>query len=188
MKLTVHRSSKSKSLPIPGAVLAVSGLSRCNAVVFHTGDNTVVTLPMKMTAMELADAISTLHEMTVDLSVMLAESCDLCDACSMCRCVGLASREPVVIPNHVLEEAGLPSGCKLVACVDEDGNILVEEAGYAHDLSDISGYVLNAMEECGICFADLEDRLMLEDIIYDADKEDSVPTCSPGDFKEKRSL
>ncbi|MDL2232054.1 hypothetical protein LJC63_00550 [Ruminococcaceae bacterium OttesenSCG-928-L11] len=178
MKLTVNRSMKSKTLPIPGAVLAVSELSQCDAVAFHTGDNTVVALPAKMTAMELINAINTLHEMTVNLTVELVKSCDLCDECGLCECVGLASQEPVAIPDHILEEAGLPFDCKLVAGVDGDGNIMVEQAGYEHDLNDVPDHILNSLGECGICLADLEDRLMLGDIVYDAEKDEEECLCA----------
>jgi len=104
--------------------------------------------------------------------VVLAESCELCEECGLCDCVGLVSQETVIVPDHVLEEAGLPPGCKLTACVDEDGNILVEQAGYAYDLSDVPDYIMGSMEECGICLADLEDRLMLGDVVYDAENEE----------------
>lgn len=172
MKLTVNRSAKAKALPIPGAVLAVSDLAQTDSVEFHTGENTVVALPAKMTAMELVNTIHTLHELTVDLSVTLAKSCGTCDECGLCESIGLESGELVVIPDHVLEEAGLPFGCKLVACVDENGNILVEPAGYDHDLNDVPDHILNSLGECGICLADLEDRIMLGDIVYDATKQE----------------
>jgi antitoxin component of MazEF toxin-antitoxin module len=172
MKLTINRSSKAKTLPIPAAVLSVSGLAQSDAVEFHTGDNTVVLLPAKMTAMELIGAIHTLHEMTVDLSVALAGSCETCEECGLCECVGLESQDAVVIPDHVLEEAGLPPGCKLTACVDEGGNILVERAGYDHDLSDVPAHILDAMRESGVCLVDLEDMIMMGEIIYNGEEDE----------------
>jgi antitoxin component of MazEF toxin-antitoxin module len=172
MRGIINRNpTKAKTLPIPAAILAVSGLKEQESVEFHAGDNTVVLLPAKMTVMELVGAIHTLHEMTVNLLFSLMQSCGSCEDCGLCESMGLESQESVTIPAHVLEEAGLPPGCKLTACVDEGGNILVEQAAYEHDLSDVPAHILEAMRNSGACLADLEDRIMMGEIVYNGEED-----------------
>jgi len=175
MKLIINRSLKAKRLAVPDSLLALSGLAEEAALEFHTGENTLVAVPAKMTAMEMVNVIHTLHELSVDLSAHLALACGDCDECGLCKCIGLESDEPVVIPSHVLEDAGLPPGCKLTTCVDEDGSILVEKAGYDYDLTDVPDYILESFREGGACLSELEDRLMVEDVVYDAAKEEECP-------------
>lgn len=178
MKLIINRSTKTKRLPIPDALLALSGLAGESALEFHAGNNAIVAVPAKMTAMEMVNVISTLHELSDDLSTHLALACGDCDECGLCKCIGLESDEPVAIPSRVLEAAGLPPGCKLTACVDEDGNILVEKAGYSYDLTDVPGYILESLREGGACLSELEDRLMMEDVVYDAAKREEERPCT----------
>jgi len=163
LKFKLNRTGK--KLDVPDHVLRISGLSDDPALEIHAFDGAIVITKAQMTAMDIITLTGALQNLSADLHVHLAKACGKCDECGLCAAFD-EDDEKIILPPHILEEAGLPPGCKLTADVDEDGNISVFEAGYEHDLSDVPASLLDCFREAGVCMTELEERLMTDDIVY----------------------
>lgn len=86
--------------------------------------------------------------------------------CSLCRDL-LDESQNIRIPDYVLEEAGIPKGAKLEAYADEEsGEITVTEAENQCGITDVPPGILAVLTQSGICLAELDELIMLEEIIY----------------------
>ena len=70
----------------------------------------------------------------------------------------------------MLEEAGTYPDRKLAYGVNpESGETRTIEADYRYDLSDVPQTLLDTFRECGVCLADLDDKLKEEKVVYGVD-------------------
>ncbi len=174
---------------LPERVYELCGFNDKDTLALHAGEDTLVILKGQMTAIELVHVISMLGEMATELTVALAKACGRCnncgdeddgahgdsgengpdqwvESCSLCRDL-LDNSQTIHIPDYLLEEAGISSGTKLEASADRDiGEITVTEAENQFDISDVPPGILTVLAQSGICLAELDELIMMEDIIY----------------------
>ena len=86
--------------------------------------------------------------------------------CSLCQDL-LNDSQDVRIPDYVLEDAGIPKDAKLEAYADEDsGEITVTKAEDRWDITDVPPGLLMVLAQSGVCLAELDELIMLEEIVY----------------------
>ena len=134
----------------------------------------------KMTAMNLVKAITTLSELGADLTTKLAKACGFCDncgdrgegtpaswaaECDLCEEL-LDIKKNIRVPDYLRDEAGITSKVKLTAKTDaESGEIILSEAGYDYDISDVPPELLEVFRLSGVCLGELDEALRLERVI-----------------------
>ncbi|MBU5439727.1 MULTISPECIES: hypothetical protein [Tissierella] len=137
----------------------------CDEIEITTLENVVVAMKRTMNAMELIRAAEGLKNLSEELIVHLASVCGRCDDCSYCE--RFEEYDEIVVPDYLLEEAGIPIDAKLCAYTEEDsGKVVVVEADYDYDIADVPQFVIDIFEISGICIRELEERLMMDDIVY----------------------
>jgi len=128
-------------------------------------ENVVVVMKGAMNAMELIKVAEGLKSLSEDLIVHLADVCGSCQDCSYCQRYG--EYDEIIVPDYLLEEAGIPKDAKLCAYTEEDsGEITIVQADYDYDISDIPQFVIDIFEMSGTCIRELEEKLIMEDIVY----------------------
>lgn len=106
-----------------------------------------------------------------------SEACDFLNGCkdSPAECVmhcelcqGLLDGSGEVhVPDYLLEDAGIPTDAKLEAYADEDsGEITVVEADIQQDITDVPPAIVAILAKSGVCLAELDELIMLEEIVY----------------------
>ena len=127
------KKNQMPQIGLPADACERSGFTDKDTLELHAGQNALVFMKDKMTALEVANAIQSLSALAADLTVVLASACGLCDncgegcaddcpagcvsACSLCHDL-LDDSQTVSIPGYLLEEAGIPKDAKLEAyCV-----------------------------------------------------------------------
>jgi len=86
--------------------------------------------------------------------------------CELCQGLLDGSGE-VHVPDYLLEEAGIPADAKLEAYTDEDsGEIVVVEADVQQDITDVPPAIVAILAKSGVCLAELDELIMLEEIVY----------------------
>ena len=86
--------------------------------------------------------------------------------CALCQGLLDGSGE-VHVPDYLLEDAGIPTDAKLEAYADEDsGEITVVEADIQQDITDVSPGIVAILAKSGVCLAELDELIMLEEIVY----------------------
>lgn len=173
---------------LPADACEMSGFTDKDTLELHAAKGALVFMKDKMTALEVAKTIQSLSTLASDLTVVLAKACGLCDNCGdeLCEdcessdggpaewvancslCHDLLDESQIIrIPDYLMEEAGIPAGAKLEACTDEDsGEITVAAADIQQDITDIPSGILEVLALSGICLAELDELIMLEEIVY----------------------
>ena len=176
------KKNQMPQIGLPADACERSGFTEKDTLELHAGQNALVFLKDKMTALEVANAIQSLSSLASDLTVVLAAACGLCDncgegcaddcpagcvsACSLCHDL-LDESQTVRIPGYLLEEAGIPADAKLEAYTDEDsGEITVVEADIQQDITDVPPGILAVLAQSGVCLAELDELIMLDSVIY----------------------
>ncbi|NNJ31358.1 hypothetical protein [Lacrimispora defluvii] len=176
------KKNQMPQIGLPADACEHSGFTEKDTLELHAGQNALVFLKDKMTALEVANAIQSLSALAADLTVVLAAACGLCDncgegcengcpagwvaGCSLCHDL-LDESQTVSIPGYLLEEAGIPADAKLEAYTDEDsGEITVAEADIQQDITDVPPGILTVLAQSGVCLAELDELIMLEEIVY----------------------
>ena len=176
------KKNQMPQIGLPADACERSGFTEKDTLELHAGQNALVFLKDKMTALEVANAIQSLSSLASDLTVVLAAACGLCDncgegcaddcpagcvsACSLCHDL-LDESQTVRIPGYLLEEAGIPADAKLDAYSDEDsGEITVTEADIQQDITDVPPGILAVLAQSGVCLAELDELIMLDSVIY----------------------
>ena len=86
--------------------------------------------------------------------------------CELCQGLLDGSGE-VHVPDYLLEEAGIPTDAKLEAYADEDSaEITVVEADIQQDITDVPPGIVAILAKSGVCLAELDELIMLEEIVY----------------------
>ena len=176
------KKNQMPQIGLPADACERSGFTDKDTLELHAGQNALVFMKDKMTALEVANAIQSLSALAADLTVVLASACGLCDncgegcaddcpagcvsACSLCHDL-LDESQTVRIPGYLLEEAGIPADAKLEAYTDEDsGEITVVEADIQQDITDVPPGILTVLAQSGVCLAELDELIMLDSILY----------------------
>ena len=164
------KDTNKKKLAIPTAMLELSSLGKGEPVEIRTMDGAVVVLRKQMTAMELVRVLKNLQETVLDLTMHLANVCGPCEDCNGSGggdCPADPSRTATVIPEEVRQEAGFPADAKLCAWPgDKPGTVVVGQADYRYDLTDVPVWLLELLASYGVCVGMLEELLMEEDAVY----------------------
>jgi len=176
------KKNQMPQIVLPADACERSRFTDKDTLELHAGQNALVFMKDKMTALEVANAIQSLSALAADLTVVLASACGLCDncgegcaddcpagcvsACSLCHDL-LDESQTVRIPGYLLEEAGIPADAKLDAYSDEDsGEITVTEADIQQDITDVPPGILAVLAQSGVCLAELDELIMLDSVIY----------------------
>ena len=163
MKMIKECFDNNVSLPIE--ILNAADLTGCEEIEFNTLENAVVAMKTTMNAMELIKVAEGLKNLSEELIVHLAGICGRCHDCSYCD--RFEEYDEIIVPDYLLEEAGIPKDAKLCACTEEEsGEIIVMQADYDYDIADVPKFVIDIFEMSGICIRELEERIMMEDIVY----------------------
>ena len=167
-KQTPEKRMLSSDLTIPAAILEATGIDDVGVADVKVFDSSFTVLKGRMTAMELIHTIEELSALASDLTVQLAKVCGRCHDCEECSAEGYdADTESITLPDFLLDEAGIPKDAKLGAIVNEEDNtVTIGEADYDYDLSDVPGDILDVLIASGVCIAELEKHLVLEDFVY----------------------
>jgi len=159
------KGTTKKKLVIPNTVMELSGFERGETVELHALADTVVILKKRRTAMEMEHAIDALQRLTVDLFAELAKTCGACEDCGGGRCPA-RDHSATEVPEEVRQEAGIPAGVKLQAWPGEtEGTVMVAQADYRFDLTDVPEWVRSTLEALGVCLGNLEELLMAEEAV-----------------------
>ena len=159
------KESLDNNISLPNEILNAADLTGCEEIEFNTLENAVVAMKTTMNAMELIKVAEGLKNLSEELIVHLAEICGKCHDCSYCE--RFEEYDEIIVPDYLLEEAGIPKDAKLCACTEEDsGEIIVMKADYDYDIADVPKFVIDIFEMSGICIRELEERIMMEDIVY----------------------
>lgn len=144
----------------------IGDVNKLEAAVIQNG---VVFMKSEMTALEVVETITELKNIAEELFVTLAKSAGICGE-SECPYECVYETEAAVdikLPQFLLEDANIPKDAKLCAYTNsESGEIVVMEAEYKHDLSDIPKEMVQTLKEIGICICELNRLIMSEQIIY----------------------
>ncbi|MCI8526990.1 MAG: hypothetical protein HFF17_14010 [Oscillospiraceae bacterium] len=147
-----------------------ANLNEWENLELHLLNQAAVVIPGQMTAMELIHTAEALQGLAADLFIELGRACELCDGCQIgmsCDLMKGEIRPEVNIPDYVLEKANYDPDYKLTFVVnDEDGKVQITEADHRFDLTDLSPDLVHTLRECKVCLADLEEKLMREEIVY----------------------
>ena len=150
-----------------------ANLNEWERLELHLLDQAAVVIPGMMTVMEVIRTAEALQSLASDLLAAIGESCAKCDGCKVELLCDLMKGEicpEVTIPPQVIEEAGVDPDSKLACEVDpESGEIRIVEADYRYDLSDVPQIILDTFRECGVCLADLDEKLKEEKVVYGVD-------------------
>jgi hypothetical protein len=159
------KESLDNNISLPNEILNAAYLTGCEEIEFNTLENAIVAMKTTMNAMELIKVAEGLKNLSEELIVHLAGICGRCHDCSYCE--RFEEFDEIIVPDYLLEEAGIPKDAKLCACTEEDsGEITVMQADYDYDIADVPKFVIDIFEMSGICIRELEERLMMEDIVY----------------------
>lgn len=159
------KESLDNNISLPNEILNAADLTGCEEIEFNTLENAVVAMKTTMNAMELIKVAEGLKNLSEELIVHLAGICGRCHDCSYCE--RFEEYDEIIVPDYLLEEAGIPKDAKLCACTEEDsGEIIVMQADYDYDIADVPKFVVDIFEMSGICIRELEERIMMEDIVY----------------------
>lgn len=176
------KKNQMPQIGLPADACKQSGFTDKDTLELHAGQSILVFMKDKMTALEVANAIQSLSALAADLTVVLASACGLCSncgddgkggcpaewvaGCSLCHDL-LDESQSIRIPGYLLEESGIPSNAKLEAYTDEDsGEITVVEADIQRDITDVPPGVLTVLAQSGVCLAELDELILLEEIVY----------------------
>lgn len=152
-------------LCLPITELAEKKIGDVGKLEAITIKNGLVLLKSEMTAIEVAETLEGLEQVSKELYQTLAEAAGVCEKCS-CR-TETEDAVSIKLPEFILEDAGIPKDAKLCAYTSENsGEVTVVEAEYKHDLSDVPKDILQVLKALGVCMAGLNKRLMSEEIIY----------------------
>ena len=150
--------------------LEQANLGEWESLELHPLNQAAVVIPGQMTAMELIHTAESLQGLAADLLAALGAACEQCDGCQtdlLCDLMTGEIRPEVSIPDYVLEGSSLDPDYKLTLVVNaEDGKVQITEADHRFDLTDLPPDLLHTLRECKVCLADLEEKLMQEEVVY----------------------
>ena len=163
---------------LTAADLENANLNEWERLELHLLDQAAVVIPGVMTIMEVIRTVEALQGLASELLAAIGGAYEKCDGCQVelqCDLMKGEIRPEVSIPSQVLEEAGVDPDSKLAYEVDpESGEIRIVEADYRYDHSDVFQTLMDTFLECGICLADLDEKLKAEEAVYGADTAEAA--------------
>ena len=172
--------NKQNNIIIPADAVELSHIQPGADIAIHIGENTLVVLPEKLTALQAANAIALLADVGSDLVAIVKDACGSCedqmkqDGCPAggfddpdnCPLKGMSGPE-VTLSDALRKEADIPRDAKLEFFVDE-GEVLVAAADYEHDITDVPPAAREVLALAGVCPGSLDQLIMSEAIIHEA--------------------
>ena len=162
---------------IPDEIVATCEFDVKSGLSLTIAPGVLVLRSKKMTAMNLVNAITTFSELGADLTAKLAKACGFCDncgdigkstpaswaaECDLCSEL-LDIKKNIRVPEYLRDEAGITLKAKLTAKTDgESREIILSEAGYDYDISDVPPELLEVFRLSGVCLGELDEALRLE--------------------------
>ena len=163
--MKIIKESSNKNIIIPLEVLKASKILNSRDLELKTVENGFIVMKGTMNAMELIKIAEGLKNLSEDLITHLAGICGRCDDCSYCT--RFDEFDEILLPDYLLEEAGIPINAKLCAYTEEDsGEIVVMQSDHNYDMADVPQFVIDIFEISGVCIRELEENLILENIVY----------------------
>ena len=165
---------------IPDEIVATCEFDVKSGLALAIAPGVLVLRNKKMTAMNLVNAITTFSALGADITAKLAKACGFCDncgdrgegtpaswaaECDLCEEL-LDTKYDIRVPDYLRDEAGINSNAKLIAETDEEsGEIIISEAGYDYDISDVPPELLEVFRLSCVCLGELDEALRLERVI-----------------------
>lgn len=165
---------------IPDEIVASCEFDVKSGLALAIAPGMLILYNKKMTALNLVKAITTFSELGADLTAKLAKACGFCDncgdigegtpaswaeECDLCAEL-LAIKNDIRVPDYLRDKAGIASNAKLTAKTDgESREIILSEAGYDYDISDVPSELLEGFRLSGVCLGALDEALRLERVI-----------------------
>ena len=163
--MKMKREDINKDINLPVKEVEALETSDIEGIEIAGLEGAILAMKSNMTVMELIKVAQGLKNLSKELILHLAETCGRCEDCSYCE--RYEDYDEIIVPDYLLEEAGIPTDAKLCACTEEDsGEIIIIQADYDYDISDIPQFVIDIFEESGLCIRELEERLLMGDIVY----------------------
>ena len=163
--MEIIKENSNSNIIIPIEVLKASNLLDSEDIELKTLENAFILMKGTMNAMELIKLAEGLKSLSEELIVHLAGVCGRCLDCSYCE--KFEEYDEIMVPDYLLEEAGIPIDAKLCAYTEEDsGEVVVMQADYDYDIADVPNFVIDIFELSGICIRELEEKLMTDNIVY----------------------
>ncbi len=155
---------------IPPQALELAHLPTDSPLSLSIGENTLVMLPERMTAIQALNTIGALTELTTELIETIQKACGTCgdrkDGCPFAdmrdpeRCPYEDMDGPEVeLSASARRKLGIAPDAKLELLPDE-GEGLVCAADYEHDITDVPENVLSLLSMCGVCPGKLDELIM----------------------------
>ena len=144
------------------------------------GENTLVVLPKRMTALEAVNTVAELTNFTISLIKILRNTCGACgehreqkdgccpfsDGCDPDECpYDNVDGPDVVLSDTARRAMGIPLDAKLQLLPDE-GEGLVCAADYKHDITDVPEDIRPLLAMAGICTGKLDELIMNEEEVW----------------------
>ncbi|MFG6352338.1 MAG: hypothetical protein K1W21_12185 [Oscillospiraceae bacterium] len=171
---------KKNDLIIDASTVELSHLDPGKPVCVHIGENTLVAVPERMTAMEAVNVINALTGIVTPLLDAIKEACGTCgeqmedeggccpfgDTCDPDECPYADVDGPdVILSDRARKQMGIPLDAKLELLPDE-GEGLVVAADYNHDITDVPGNMRALFAMAGVCPGKLDELLMDETEVW----------------------
>ena len=144
------------------------------------GENTLLVLPERMTALEAVNTVAVLTDFTTGLIKILRDACGTCgeqmeEAVGCCPYDGVCDPKEctykdmagpeVELSDSARRAMGIPPDAKLEFFPDE-GEGLVCAADYRYDITDVPKEIRPLLELAGICAAKLDELIINEKEIW----------------------
>ena len=165
---------KKNDLVIDRQTLEVCHFLPNDPLSVHVGENTLLVMPERMTAMEVVNTINVLNSVITALLNSVRDACGTCkdqvdgDGCPAGRqipmdCYGICPYKDVggaqvTLSDSIRREMGISPSTKLHCFVD-DGEAVVTAADYEYDLTDVPGSVRALLSMAGVCPGALDQAL-----------------------------
>ena len=172
---------KKNELVIDNQTLELCHFLPNDPLSIHVGENTMLVMPERMTAMEAVNTLNVLNSVITALLNSVRDACGACKdqveggGCPAGRqipmdysgiCPYKDVRGPrVTLSDDIRREMGIAPGTKLHCFVD-DGEAVVTAADYDHDITDVPGNVRALLSIAGVCPGRLDELLRDEEEVW----------------------
>ena len=167
-----------KELIISADAVELSHLPTDAPLTVGVGENTLLVMPQRMTAIQAVNTIAALTEFTADLINAIKAACGTCEeqmedegcpyeeVCGQGECPYATVTGPgVALTDNARREMGIPLDAKLELFPDE-GEGLVCAADYEHDITDVPVYIRTMLAAFGVCLGRLDEVIMGEQEVW----------------------
>ncbi len=172
--------NKKNTILIPAEAVEQSRFQPGEHIAVHVGENTLIVIPEKLTALQAVNAIALLADVGSELVNIVKDACGACeDQIKADDCPLLEPDDPeqcfldsvngpgVTLSDDLREQAGIPQDAKLEVFVDE-GEVMVAAADYEHDITDVPPAAREVLMLAGVCSCSLDQLIISEKIIHEA--------------------